>query len=75
VRADRWKYLSLDGDEFLFDLAHDGRERANLALREPDRLDALRARYAAFASTMPPIHEAAGVHRVYGPSDIATPGS
>jgi len=75
LRVDRWKYLALEGDEFLFDLAHDGRERANLALREQDRLRALRDRYAAWESTMPPIPATAGVHRVYGRSDMATPGS
>ena len=74
MRADRWKYLSLAGDEFLFDLAHDGRERANLAARHPDRLQSMRERYAAWDATMPPIPAEAGVHRVYGPSDMATPG-
>jgi len=74
VRSANWKYLALDGDEFLFDLAQDGRERANLAARHPDVLAALRERYVAWESTMPPIPGDAGVHRVYGKSDMATPG-
>ena len=36
VRGD-WKYLQVDGAEFLFDLGTDVRERANLALRQPER--------------------------------------
>jgi arylsulfatase A-like enzyme len=73
VRSANWKYLALDGDEFLFDLAQDGRERANLARRHPERLSALRARYSAWEATMPPIPDDAGVHRVYGKSDMASP--
>ena len=30
VRSGDWKYLSIEGDEFLFDLARDPRERANI---------------------------------------------
>ena len=73
VRAGTWKYLALEGHEFLFDLAQDGRERANLAARHPAMLDALRERYLVWQSTMPPIPDNAGVHRVYGKSDMASP--
>ena len=31
----RWKYLRVDGNDYLFDLAADERERANRAQREP----------------------------------------
>ncbi len=61
VRSGRYKYLSLEGNEFLFDLARDARERANLALREPERLAALRQRYAAWERTMPSIPDDARV--------------
>jgi arylsulfatase A-like enzyme len=73
MRSDRWKYLSIDGDEFLFDLAYDARERANLAQRHPDQLRELRSRYAAWDASMPPIPDDAAVHLVYGRSDLATP--
>jgi len=49
----RWKYLSIEGDEFLFDLATDARERANRSAREPQRLAAMRARYAEWQRTLP----------------------
>ena len=73
VRSGAWKYLSIDGNEFLFDLATDARERANLAQRHPQRLRDLRARYDAWDASMPPIPEDAAVHRVHGPSDLAAP--
>ena len=72
VRAGVWKYLSLEGDEFLYDLSRDGRERANLAKRYPERLAELRAKYDAWAKTVPEIHEQADVSLVYGKSDMAT---
>jgi len=53
MRSGEWKYLSIEGDEFLFNLASDERERANHAKREPQRLAALRARYAAWQRTLP----------------------
>jgi arylsulfatase A-like enzyme len=53
MRAGDWKYLSIEGDEFLFDLSRDSRERANLGRREPERLAAMRARYAQWEATMP----------------------
>src|SRR5262249_10849701 len=66
VRSGSWKYLSMDGHEYLFDLSRDARERANLARRYPEKLETLRARYAAWASTMPPVPDDAGVSLVYG---------
>ena len=74
MRAGSWKYLAIDGAEFLFDLARDGRERANLARLHPERFTALRERYAAWSATMPPIPADAGVHRVYGNADLPTAG-
>ena len=53
VRAGDWKYLSVEGDEFLFNLAKDQRERANFAKREPKRLAAMRARYLAWEEALP----------------------
>ena len=53
MRSGAWKYLSIESDEFLFNLASDERERANHAKREPERLAALRGRYAAWEKTLP----------------------
>jgi len=73
LRREAWKYLSLDGDEFLYDLTKDARERANLATRYPERLAELRAAYEAWAVTMPGIPADARVSLVYGKPDMATP--
>jgi arylsulfatase A-like enzyme len=73
LRSGDWKYLALDGDEFLFDLSKDQRERANLARRHPERLAELRARYAAWEATLPPIPPDATVSIPYTKADIAQP--
>ncbi|HSE03542.1 MAG TPA: twin-arginine translocation pathway signal protein, partial [Methylomirabilota bacterium] len=73
LRAGDWKYLSLDGDEFLFDLSRDQRERANRARLEPDRLATLRARYAAWEATMPPLPPDATFSIPYTKADLAQP--
>jgi arylsulfatase A-like enzyme len=75
IRAGSWKYLAIDGHEYLFDLAQDNRERANLARRYPDRLAAARARYAAWAASMPPAPSDAAVSLVYGEAHIPRPTS
>ncbi len=54
VRAGDWKYLSLGGNEFLFDLAHDSRERANLKERESARFERMKEDFAAWNRTMLP---------------------
>ncbi len=66
-----WKYLKLDEHEFLFNIDDDARERANLALRYPERLDALRQKYVAWAATMPGIPDDANFTLVYGPATMA----
>jgi len=73
MRAGRWKYLSIEGDEFLFDLGTDARERANFARREPERLAAMRARYDAWHAAMPPIPPDALASIPYTKSDLAQP--
>ena len=75
IRAGSWKYLAIDGHEYLFDLSRDSRERANLALRHPDRLAAARERYAAWAASIPPAPSDAAVSLVYGEADIPRPTS
>jgi len=73
MREGPWKYLVLDGDEFLFDLSKDQRERANLVRREPARVAAMRARYEAWAKSMPPIAADAKVSIPYSKADLAQP--
>jgi arylsulfatase A-like enzyme len=73
MRAGNWKYLSLEGNEFLFDLAKDARERANLARRDPQRLAAMRARYGEWEASMPPIPPDAAVSLVHDKTTLAAP--
>jgi len=73
MRSEQWKYLSIEGDEFLYDLAADARERANLGKRDPGRLATMRERYAVWEATMPRIPEDASASIPYGKSDMATP--
>ena len=73
VRSGEWKYLSMDGYDYLFNLARDARERANVAQRFPERLAALRAKYDAWAATMPPIPGDAGVSLIGGDADMPKP--
>lgn len=75
LRQRDWKYLCIEGDEFLFKLATDSRERANQGKRDPARLAAMRARYAAWEATVPQIPDDATSSLPYGKSDLAHPGS
>jgi arylsulfatase A-like enzyme len=70
LRRGRWKYLKIDNHEYLFDIPADERERANLAPREPARLQAMRADWQAWNATMPPIPEDATVSLGYGAKDM-----
>jgi arylsulfatase A-like enzyme len=73
ARAGRWKYLSLAGNEFLYDLSRDARERANRAGREPERFADMKARYEAWEKTVPPIPPDALVSTIGGPAELAKP--
>lgn len=53
VRSGVWKYLSIDGAEFLFDLSRDQRERANMRYREPETFETLRRAYLEWDASMP----------------------
>ena len=72
--AGRWKYLSIDTHHYLFDIDKDAREKANQATRDPKRLAAMRARWEAWAATMPGIPADARVSLVYGDEQIPRPG-
>ena len=69
-RAGVWKYLHVDGIEYLFDLSKDARERANLARRYPERLAELRAKYNAWVATMPELPADARVSLVFDKNDM-----
>ena len=74
LRSGDWKYLSVEGDEFLFNLARDERERANYGKREPARLEAMRARYLAWESALP-THPDAAYSVPATKADLVTPSS
>jgi arylsulfatase A-like enzyme len=71
VRSGPWKWLSVDGNEFLFNLEHDARERANLRYLEPDRFAALRRAYAEWDAAMPPMPEDATYGLAYTDESMA----
>jgi arylsulfatase A-like enzyme len=70
LRDGDWKYLMVDGHEYLFNIPADARERANLAQREPERLAAMRGQWEAWNATMPPIPEDATVSLGYSAKDM-----
>jgi len=70
LREGRWKYLRVDGHDYLFDLEADERERANMAGREPRRLEEMRAAWEAWNAGMPAIPEDATVSLGYGAKDM-----
>ena len=69
-RRGDWKYLQVDGHEYLFNIPADERERANHAARQPERLAALRQGWLDWNALMPPIPEDATVSLGYGVKDM-----
>ena len=70
LRDGDWKYLRVDGIDYLFDLAADERERANQAVRAPERLAAMRSAWEDWNQGMPPIPEDATVSLVSSARDM-----
>ena len=70
LRDGDWKYLRVDGHDYLFNIPADERERANHAGREPARLAAMRAAWEAWEATMPPIPADATVSLGYSVKDM-----
>ena len=58
-RQGDWKYLKIRENEFLFNVAADPLERANLKAREPRRFAALKRAWTAWNATMRPLDPAA----------------
>ena len=70
MRQGVWKYLHVDGNDYLFNLAEDERERANRAPVEPERLLAMRATWEAWNASMPAIPADATVSLGYSVKDM-----
>ena len=70
LRDGDWKYLMVDGHEYLFDLSADERERANRAKREPERLARMRDDWLAWNATVPPIPADATISLGYSSADM-----
>jgi arylsulfatase A-like enzyme len=70
LRDGPWKYLRVDGHDYLFNIPADERERANLAGREPMRLTQMRDAWEAWNETMPPIPDDATVSLGYSVKDM-----
>jgi arylsulfatase A-like enzyme len=70
LRDGDWKYLRVDGVDYLFDLPADERERANRAKREPQRLAAMRDAWEAWNATMPAVPDDATVSLGYSTQDM-----
>ena len=70
MRLGDYKYLRVDGNDYLFNIPQDERERANLAKRQPERLDAMRSAWEAWNTTMPPIPDDATVSLGYSYKDM-----
>lgn len=73
LRDGRWKYLAMDGHEYLFDLAADERERANLAQLQVQRLAAMREAWAEWNARLPAIPPEARATLVFSDADIPRP--
>ena len=70
LRDGDWKYLAVDGNEYLFNIPADERERANLASRQPERLAAMRHAWQEWEATVPPIPPDATVSLGYSVKDM-----
>jgi arylsulfatase A-like enzyme len=70
MRDGDWKYLRVDGNDYLFNISADERERANRSGHEPLRLQVLREAWEAWNQTMPAIPVDATVSLGYSSKDM-----
>ncbi|MBN8747357.1 Arylsulfatase [Xylophilus ampelinus] len=70
LREGDWKYLRVDGNDYLFNLPGDERERANQGKKEPERLQRMRQAWEDWNASMPPIPEDATVSLGYSVKDM-----
>ncbi|HWV15530.1 MAG TPA: sulfatase-like hydrolase/transferase [Cellvibrio sp.] len=66
VRAGDWKYLKIADNEFLFNLAEDVRERANLAQKNPEIFARLKQQWSDWDATMLPITADVRTYKIDG---------
>jgi arylsulfatase A-like enzyme len=64
VRDGDWKYLKINDNEFLFDVAVDQRERANLRERQPEVFARLKRQWEEWNSGLLPITDEVFTHGV-----------
>jgi hypothetical protein len=65
-----YKYLRVDGQDYLFNIPADARERANLGGRQPAQLQAMRESWEAWNASMPAIPDDATVSLGYSVKDM-----
>ncbi len=70
LRVGDWKYLRVDGNDYLFNIPADERERANQGQQQPERLAAMKADWEAWNASMPPIPDDATVSLGYSAKDM-----
>ena len=70
MRDGDWKYLRVDGNDYLFNIPADERERANRASRDAGRLEAMRTAWEAWNESMPAIPADATVSLGYSVKDM-----
>jgi arylsulfatase A-like enzyme len=70
LRMGDYKYLRVDGNDYLFNIPADERERANLAKHQPEKLQSLRAAWEAWDATVPAIPEDATISLGYSVKDM-----
>ena len=70
MRVGDWKYLRVDGNDYLFNIPGDARERANLGHQEPERLHAMREAWEAWNASMPAIPQDATISLGYSVKDM-----
>ncbi|MDR0810244.1 MAG: sulfatase-like hydrolase/transferase [Gemmobacter sp.] len=75
MRSGDWKWLSVDGNEFLFNLANDQRERANMRYREPERFIRMRRAFFDWDESMPLFPEDSTFTLAYDETNMAKPSS
>ena len=70
MRDGDWKYLRVDGIDYLFHLKNDERERANLAPIQPARLSSMITAWESWNASMPAIPADATVSLCYTEKDM-----
>ena len=70
LRDGDWKYLRVDGNDYLFNIPADERERANRGPREPQRMAEMRDAWDRWNATMPSIPPDATVSVGYSAKDM-----